>query len=125
MLWPRKSETAHISGKMITQYPHYLYTDTLSTTSTQDANGNWIPGTPVVTLLSRCREEAEPRAREIQAADGKFYAYSSIIQLPKGTPVIAEGIEVYVKTLSTDTRVRIRGQVLKFDIGQLHSRIWV
>lgn len=110
---------------MITQYPHYLYTDTLPTTSTQDANGNWIPGTVVATLLSRCREETDPSAREIQAADGKFYAYSSVIHLPKGTAVITEGTEIYVKDSAAATRERIRGQVLKFDSGQLHCRIWV
>lgn len=110
---------------MITQYPHYLYTDQIPAASTQDANGNWTSQEPAAILLSRCREETEPRAREIQASDGKFYAYSSLVQLPKGTAPVAEGTEIYVKDLPESTRERIRGKVLKFDSGQLHCRIWV
>lgn len=125
MQWPRKSETAHISGKMITQYPHYLYTDQIPAASEQDANGNWNFQTPAAVLLSRCREETEPRAREIQASDGKFYTYSSVVQLPKGTAPVAEGTEIYVKDFPDSTRKRICGKVLKFDSSQLHCRIWV
>ena len=110
---------------MITQYPHYLYTDQIPAASTQDANGNWNSQTPAAVLLSRCREETDPRAREIQASDGKFYAYSSVIHLPKGTPAIKEGTEIYVTDSTTVMRERIRGKILKFDSGQLHCRIWV
>jgi hypothetical protein len=102
-----------------------MYTDILPQTSQQDGDGNWNTQTSAATLLSRCREETEPRAREIQASDGKFYAYSSVIYLPKGTAPVAEGTEVYVKDTPADTRERIRGKVLKFDSGQLHCRIWI
>lgn len=107
------------------QYPHLLYTKAVATDSTQDGDGNYNEQTPADTLISECREETDGRGREIQGPDGEHHVYSSIIYLPKGAPVVSEGTTVFVKNSATDTTYRIQGPVLKFDTGQLHSRIWV
>lgn len=108
----------------IKQYPHYLFS--LQTTETQrDEDGNWIPGTTEFVLVGRCREETTGKGSQIQTAGGVFTLYSSLVQLPKGTKRIPEGVEVIVSDDTGRESIRIQGEVLKFDKGQLHSRLWV
>lgn len=108
---------------MVKQYPHYLFA-ILGGDSIQDENGNWIVPDATPQFVSMCREETDGRGNEIQVAGGTFRKYSSLIQLPKGTPKIEDGTSVYVA--DTDgTNIRVKGISLKFDKGQLHSRLWV
>lgn len=107
------------------QYPHLLFSDTAPSESTQDGDGNYSAQTLVSSLISVCREETDGRGRQVLGSDGKQHVFTSVIYLPKGAPVISEGTVIYVKNSSTDTTNRIKGPVLKFDPGQLHSRIWV
>lgn len=111
---------------MIKQYPHKLYLEALpATNSTQDGDGNYDAQSSTPTLLGDCREETDGRGREIQGIDGKSYRYSSVIYLPKSAQDLRFGDVVFVRDAVTSTTNRIKGNVLKFDRGQLHCRIWL
>lgn len=110
---------------MVRQYPHYLFA-TLSEESRQDENGNWTLGSQRVVFLSICREETDGRGQEVQIADGRYRRFSSIIQVPKSAMLeMKEGTSVFVADSADGSGIRIEGVVLKFDRGQLHSRLWV
>lgn len=109
---------------MVTQYPHYLFALTTGE-SMQDENGYWTEEEGKIVFLSKCREETDGRGQEIQTADGTYHKFSSIVQIPKGDLMIKEGTEVYVANKEDGTDIRIKGVALKFDKGQLHSRLWL
>ncbi len=109
---------------MVIQYPHYLFALTTGE-SIQDENGYWTEENKTIVFLSKCREETDGRGQEIQSADGTYHKFSSIIQIPKGDLMIKEGTEVYVANKEDGTDIRIKGIALKFDKGQLHSRLWL
>lgn len=113
------------------QYPHYLYVRATDIDSTQDSNGDWVDQTEVnasgetATFHSMCREETNGAGSEVQTAGGIFHKFSSLIQLPKGTPKIQDGSPVIISNDEAMTDIRIRGSVLKFSADQLHCRLWV
>lgn len=113
---------------MITQYPHYLYRREVAA-STQDADGNWVNngGDPSSwELHSMCREETNGKGSTINGSDGKAVVYSSTVYMPRDAAEIKEGTEVVVSQFNEpDDGVRIKGQILKFDKGQLNNRLWV
>lgn len=116
--------TEAISGNM-KQYPHLLYGVSLPVDSTRDENGNYVAQIATNPLISNCREETNGQGREIQAADGKFHKYSSVIYLPLSCPDVEFGREVFVRDSSSATTDRIKGMVLNFDRSQMHCRLWV
>lgn len=113
---------------MITQYPHYLYRREVSEV-TQDNSGNWVNngGDPSVWVLhSMCREETNGKGSTINGTDGKAVVYSSTVYIPRAAGEIKEGTEVVVSKSNDPTvGIRIKGQILKFDKGQLNNRLWV
>lgn len=113
---------------MITQYPHYLYMREVSE-GTQDNSGNWVNngGSPSGWVLhSMCREETNGKGSTINGTDGKAVVYSSTVYIPRGAGEIKEGTEVVVSQFNDpEDGVRIKGQILKFDKGQLNNRLWV
>lgn len=109
---------------MVKQYPHYLFA-TQAGESIQDENGNWVNTDTTSGLVSMCREETDGRGSEIQVADGTYHKFSALIQLPKGAPRLDVGDNLFVANDIDGTDVRIKGVVLKYDVGQLHSRLWV
>ncbi len=123
------------------QYPHFLYKRT-SGTATQDANGSWITENEAAfTLCGSCREETAGKGNKIQAANGVFREFSTLVQIPVGVQRIDEGTEVvvttqevevtdlldadFVETAKASGIVRASGECLKFDEGRLHSRLWL
>lgn len=109
---------------MVAQYPHYLFA-IIGGSSVQDENGNWAEAEATVQFLSACREEADGRGTELQSAGGTHHHVTSLVQLPKGAPSVECGATVMVCTNADGTGERIRGTVLRFDTGQLHSRLWL
>ena len=109
---------------MVKQYPHYLFA-VMTEQSVQKENGRWSDEVQKVTFLSMCREETDGRGAEVQTADGTYRKYSSLIQIPKGDLVVTEGTSVFVSDSRDGSNIRISGIALKFDKGQLHSRLWV
>lgn len=122
------------------QYPHFLYVRQSDAEATQDANGSWQTTGAAWKLWASCREETNGKGTQIQAANGRFITFASLIQLPAGTNRIAEGVEVAaagrelttdeltddkLRTAQTEGIVRIIGECLKFDNGRLHCRLWV
>ena len=93
--------------------------------SVQKENGRWSDEVQKVTFLSMCREETDGRGAEVQTADGTYRKYSSLVQIPKGDLVVKEGTSVFVSDSRDGSNIRISGIALKFDKGQLHSRLWV
>lgn len=123
------------------QYPHYLYKRTTDGEAVQDANGSWQTSGGAWTYHSPCREETNGKGTQIQAANGKFVTFASLIQIPVGVERIPEGVEVAVAEEPLEPSVlldqafmaeakisgiiRISGECLKFDKGRLHCRLWV
>jgi hypothetical protein len=110
---------------MIKQYPHFLFI-VVNPESVQDAEGNFIKGSSSVLLHSVCREETNGKGSTINGTDGRSILYSSTVFLPITAVKIAEGTQILVgATEDPNSAVRIKGQVLKYDEGQLHSRLWL
>lgn len=122
------------------QYPHFLYVRTSGAEATQDANGSWHTDGAAWELHAVCREETNGKGTQIQAANGRFITFSSLIQLPAGTERVGVGQQVaaadreLLPSELTDEAlqgaqdegvVRIIGECLKFDKGRLHCRLWV
>jgi hypothetical protein len=110
---------------IIQQYPHYLFAVLAGGESVQDGDGNWSYSETTNELISICREETNGRGSEIQVAGGTFHCFTSLIQLPKGTPKMEAGTSVFVSNNADGSGVRVTGLILKFDAGQIHSRLWV
>ena len=110
----------------IVQYPHYLFVVKNGGEAYQDGDGNWVqPDNAKPEMVSICREETNGKGTQIQVAGGTFRVFSAMIYLPKGAPVIADGTTVFASNDIAGTDIRIKGTALKFDDGQLHSRLWV
>lgn len=122
------------------QYPHFLYTRNSDGEAKQDANGSWITTGAAWKLHASCREEPNGKGTQIQAANGRFITFASLIQLPAGTERVGLCQEVAVadrkltpseltdealKSAQAEGIVRIIGECLKFDNGRLHCRLWV
>lgn len=108
----------------IEQYPHYLFAVETSK-SYRDDDGNWISDSTTIVYKGKCREETNGKGSQIQLAGGNFHVFSSLIQIPKGANRVSEGAEVIVADDANGEEIRIKGEVLKFDKGQLHSRLWL
>jgi hypothetical protein len=107
------------------QYSHFLFVKQV-TESTQDESGNWSTASESWVLHSVCREQSNGKGSVINSQDGKAIVFASVIHLPLTASRLKENTEVLVsETSSSDGLVRIKGQVLKYDVGQLHHRLWV
>jgi len=130
-----------ISAVINNQYPHFLYKRT-SGEAVQNANGSWVTEDKAAfTLCGSCREETNGKGNKVQAANGVFREFSSLVQIPVGVERIPEGTEIVVTTTEVEPGellsedfverakaegiVRFSGECLKFDEGRLHSRLWV
>lgn len=109
---------------MVKQYPHYLFALT-SEAATQNADGDFVGGEAQYTFISMCREETNGRGSKLEVGDGAFIVYTSLIQLPKDSASVVEGQEVAVFNDEARTSLRVSGECLKFDNGQLHNRLWL
>lgn len=124
---------------MFEQYNHHLYVLECTQGTTAD-NGDYIPGTSVWTHWGKCREETNGKGEVIRTTDQEAYKFSSLVQLPAGTPRIAEGTRIVVSDEELDTEgmtkqdisdlqmsgiIRLSGNCHKFDSGRLHCRMWV
>lgn len=111
---------------MIEQYPHFLFIVDVPAESVQDDNGNWtVASESSLQFVSKCREETGGAGAEYQVAGGTYRKASALIQLPKGVANIPDGAKVIVANDANCEDVRIKGTVLHFDFGQLHSRLWL
>ena len=109
----------------VKQYPHYLFV-VIGGDAVQNDDGNFVPeGEPETRFISVCREETSGRGNELQVGGALFFKYSSLVQIPNGCPDVEDGATVFVSNFQDGTGVRIKGQVLKFDRGQLHCRLWI
>jgi hypothetical protein len=109
----------------VKQYPYYLFKHVV-TTSTQDGDGNWSTATDSWVLHSVCREETNGKGSLIRGVDGQAIVFGSTIYMPKSAAKLAEGTEILVSESNDSNGVcRIKGEVLKFDVGQLSCRLWV
>jgi hypothetical protein len=111
----------------VIQYPHYLYRIANSTESSKDADGNYIEPETTIEFLSICREETDGRGREFKATDGNVIKSTSVIYFPKSDIEIKDGETVLISNQpdTLEENIRIKGTVLKFDKGQLNSRLWL
>lgn len=135
----------NIADVINNQYPHRLYIRASQGEATQDDHGTWRESGAGWRIYSACREETNGKGSTIATGGGKFTTFSALIQIPQGageripegTEVIAADVELDAATVARlDDRdmvqelvnkgtVRIAGTCLKFDLGRLHSRLWV
>lgn len=125
-----------------TSFRYYQYLYTLDTgESVQQPNGSWKEAESAWKLTAVCREETNGKGTTIQTADREDYLFSSLIQMPKGTPVISEGTEIvvtreevepsqllkpgFIETAKQTGLVVVFGTCQKFDYGRLHCRMWI
>lgn len=115
------------TGKMAraNQYPHYLLLTNPGGDSEQDENGDWSESTPFNEFKSMCREEPNGSGEELNVGGGKYYRYSSLVQIPNGVNGIREGDSVLIANDKNGQDVRVKGTVLKFDSRELHCRMWI
>lgn len=110
---------------MIKQYPHFLFVRVV-VESTQDASGNWSSTSDSWVLHSVCREETNGKGSVVNGIDGKAIVFSSTVHMPKSAVRIVEGTQILVSETESEIGLcRVKGQVLKFDVGQLNCRLWV
>lgn len=122
------------------QYYQYLYALN-NGEAVKLSNGSWDNSAKAWELKAACREETNGKGATIQTAGRKDLVFASLIQLPKGTPKINEGTEIVVTSEEVDTNqllepgfiasakitglVVVTGVCQKFDVGRLHSRMWI
>lgn len=105
---------------MIIQYPHKMVI-TVTTPATQDANGNWLPGS-TTTIEKACRAEPNGSNGYIIGDDGARidYAWTVYMPLPAVSAKTGAKVKVYngIDLFCTDT-------VKRLSVGQLNARIWL
>lgn len=106
------------------QYPHFLFVKQVAE-STQDESGNWSNVSESWVLHSVCREQTNGKGSVVNGQDGKAIVFSSLIHLPLTALRLKENTEVLVSETDNLGVVRIKGQALKYDVGQLHHRLWL
>lgn len=67
---------------MVVQYPHTATLVTPGTNATQDADGNWLPGSEDITTTLKCRAESASNNGYVSTADGVKVDYSWIVYFP-------------------------------------------
>jgi hypothetical protein len=106
------------------QYPHFLFVKNV-TDSVQDDVGNWSDSSEQWVLHSVCREQTNGKGSVVYGQDGKAIVFSSVIHLPLESEKISEGTQVIVSNSDNVSESRISGDVIKYDVGQLHCRLWL
>lgn len=106
------------------QYPHFLFTKQV-TESSQDADGNWSTPTESWVFHSICRDQTNGKGAVINGQNGTSILFASLVHLPLNSPNLSENIEVIVSESNPMDKIRIQNNILKYDVGQLHDRIWL
>lgn len=112
---------------MVEQYPHYLFVFVPGGDSVLDEDtGNWVDSPGEWIFHSRCREETNGKGLQINGVDGKLRVFSSTVYMPKSAGSLSEGTEVLVSSTKDENGPRrVQGTCMKFDRGQLNTRLWV
>lgn len=110
---------------MVRQYPHYLFKVVSTDEAYQDDSGNWVGGDTEILFLCKCREEVNGSSQQIRVADGTFYLYSSLIQIPKNDISVTIGDIIVVSNDPECNDIRIKAECMRYSKDQLHSRLWV
>lgn len=109
----------------VLQYPHFLFVQTHAAGAVRDENGDWSRSSSDWTLIGPCREETGGRGSKVMLTDGRTVTFTALIQCPFGSPKIAEGSRIMIANDEGGTDVRVTGECLKSDPGQLHTRHWI
>lgn len=109
----------------IKQYPHYLFVERIDTDATRSDGGAFDTPQGAFHLHALCRHETSGGSDAIASTGGYAYPHKALIQLPRGTAKVPVGARVFVSSDKEGRDVRISGEVLLFDSGQLHARLWL
>jgi hypothetical protein len=123
------------------QYPQYLYALNTEEATQNTDTGSWETGPAVWELKGICREETNGKGHIITTSGGEKLVFSSLIQIPAGTPRINEGTQIAVtreeiipeNLLNNDFFEQSKiagliiafGKCMKYDFGRLHCRLWI
>lgn len=106
---------------VVRQYPYVLWVLTTAD-AVKNTDGDWVPVDGVWSEVGRCRDEANSKGGTVNLEDGSAYTYDTLIQMPKGTPLVYANSSVEVRDGGV---VRTAGTVKRSVADQLHTRIWV
>jgi hypothetical protein len=123
------------------QYPQYLYALRTEEATQAPNTGSWETSPSVWELKGICREETNGKGHTVTTSGGETIVFSSLIQIPKGTPRINEGTQIAVlreevlpeNLLNDDFVAQSKiagliiavGKCMKYDFGRLHCRMWI
>jgi len=105
---------------MIRQYPHTI-TVTITAASTQDSDGNWVPGS-ISTLQKECRAEPNGGNGKVVTADGVVIDYAWEVYMPLPAVAIPVGAKVEVHDGAT---LILSDTVKRYHVGQLNCKLWL
>lgn len=108
----------------VRQYPHYLF-EKVTTESYQNEDGDFVAGSERLEFVSMCREETNGKGSVVTLANGRQITFGALIQCPKGSKKIQEGAIICVSDDKNGDVVRCKGECLKSDCGQFHTRHWL
>lgn len=109
---------------MLFKRNHTLKYEIVTTTgSTQNSNGDWVPGTSVTTIVElACRSEPNGQGKTVRSQDGQDIVFNRVVYLDFDAPDIPFGTKIELfnngVSLSKDT-------VKLFERDQKKCRIWV
>lgn len=103
---------------------HYLFVRDISITK-DDETGETAEVDNGLKLIGKCREQVNGSGRLISGVDGSMITFNSVIHLDKSIGHIEVGKEVIISNDAEGNSTRIKGIVLRFSKGLLHSRLWV
>jgi hypothetical protein len=123
------------------QYPQYLYALRTNEATQNPTTGSWETIPAIWELKGICREETNGKGHTIVTSGGETLVFSSLIQIPVGTPRINEGTEIAVTRIELlpdellnhglveqrkiDGTIVAVGKCMKYDFGRLHCRLWI
>jgi hypothetical protein len=105
------------------QYPHKMIL-TVETGTVQDANGDWVPGTPEI-IEQECRAEPSGGNGYISTPGGTKINYGWIVYMPLPAAKIQPGTIIEVQDPNNADETILKDKVLQFNRSQQNARLWL
>ncbi len=105
------------------RYMHNLFVAEISADNLFDEFGNFIPVTPVLKPVAKCRFESSGAGTKVSNQDGAQMVAAGIVYTENSTPFIETGS--YMEVKDDSGQKLISGTVLRFSRNRHNCRIWV
>lgn len=108
---------------MFSQYP-YTLEKRVSADTGRNTDGSIKKGPSVFVEVAKCRNQANAKGSVVRDAEGKDFVFDSVIYFPKIESEQAPASGDWIRVTDGNT-IRLEGEVVRCQIDQLHSRIWL